>query len=207
MIREGALPSLIEELSPGVSEPRDTVALDAIVAAHFPSVWRFLRRLGVPEADADDAAQEVIMIFARKLDRVATGSERAFLLSTAYRVARRMREVRGRRRESGEDCLEHVEDGAPGPELLVERHQERALLDEVLLAMPVDLRAVFVLFEVEEQSMVDIAAVLGLPQGTVASRLRRARADFDARVSRLERKMRRNASNPAGTSPRVQGSP
>jgi RNA polymerase sigma-70 factor (ECF subfamily) len=200
MIREGALPSLIEELSPGVSEERGTVPLDAMVSAHFHSVWRFLRRLGVPESDVDDAAQEVIVIAARKLDCILRGSERAFLLSTAYRVARRMREVRGRRRELGDDVLEHVEDGTPGPELLVERHQERALLDEVLLGMPVDLRAVFVLFELEEQSMVDIASVLGVPQGTVASRLRRARADFDARVARLERKMRHDANSAGGGS-------
>jgi RNA polymerase sigma-70 factor (ECF subfamily) len=52
--------------------------------------------------------------------------------------------------------------------------------------MNTDLRTVFVLYEFEEMSMAEIAISLRIPQGTVASRLRRARADFRERVHRLE---------------------
>ena len=51
--------------------------------------------------------------------------------------------------------------------------------------MPLDLRTVFVLFELEELTMAEIAELLGLAPGTVASRLRRARQDYGAAVHRL----------------------
>ena len=53
--------------------------------------------------------------------------------------------------------------------------------------MHVDLRAVFIAYEFEELTMIEIATALGLPQGTVASRLRRARAQFQERVRELEK--------------------
>jgi RNA polymerase sigma-70 factor (ECF subfamily) len=59
------------------------------------------------------------------------------------------------------------------------------MLDRVLADMDLDLRAVFVLYEIEEVTMAEIATVLQIPPGTVASRLRRAREDFLARVRRL----------------------
>jgi RNA polymerase sigma-70 factor (ECF subfamily) len=58
-------------------------------------------------------------------------------------------------------------------------------LDEVLDALPMDLRAPFVLFELEELSTAEIAAMLSVPAGTVASRLRRAREEFRAIVARV----------------------
>jgi len=61
------------------------------------------------------------------------------------------------------------------------------MLDAVLEDMPIDLRVVFILFEVEELSSIEIGRLLGVPTGTVASRLRRARADFQARVAELEK--------------------
>jgi RNA polymerase sigma-70 factor (ECF subfamily) len=161
--------------------------LEAMVKAHFSSVWRFLRRLGVPAADADDAAQEVILVAARKLESISPGSERSFLLGTAFHVARRMNMTRVRHGEVGDAGLGELPDADPGPEAVAVQNQERALLDEVLMQMPVDLRAVFVLFELEEQSMVDIARELDIPVGTVASRLRRAREDWKTRIARLAR--------------------
>jgi RNA polymerase sigma-70 factor (ECF subfamily) len=52
--------------------------------------------------------------------------------------------------------------------------------------MPLDLRVVFVLYEIEELKMAEIATVVGIPQGTVASRLRRGRAHFAAQVAAHE---------------------
>ena len=53
-----------------------------------------------------------------------------------------------------------------------------------------ELRTVFVLSEIEGESMAGIAALLGLPPGTVASRLRRAREKFEARLQRHQLRMR-----------------
>ena len=70
---------------------QESARLRGIVRAHFEVMWRLLRRLGVPAADLDDAVQEVILVLARKLDQVEPHSERAFVLSTAYRVASTVR--------------------------------------------------------------------------------------------------------------------
>jgi RNA polymerase sigma factor (sigma-70 family) len=78
---------------------------------------------------------------------------------------------------------------------LLDRAKARTVLDAVLAEMPVTLRSVFVLFELEQLSTVEIAELLGVPRGTVASRLRRAREDFEKRVRRLEASTR----SPGGT--------
>ena len=161
-----------------------------MVDAHFDGLWRFMRRLGVDSMDVDDAMQEVIEITAARLQDIAPASERSFLFSTAFRVASEHRRRRGSRHEVSDAELEHAADPAPEPDALTDRARARALLDEVLSAMPTDLRAVFTLYEIEEMTMAEIADLLGLPQGTVASRLRRAREQFEARVERLEAQMR-----------------
>jgi RNA polymerase sigma-70 factor (ECF subfamily) len=77
---------------------------------------------------------------------------------------------------------------------LVERSRARALLDSILGELPEPLRSVFVLYEIEQLSTHEIADLLGLPRGTVASRLRRARAEFEKRAQRAAAR----ASRPQG---------
>ena len=90
-----------------------------------------------------------------------------------------------RRREVPEDEAIDPPSLDPQPDEVAEQRRLRAVLDTVLAAMPEDLRVVFVLFELEEMSTPEIAALLDIPPGTAASRLRRAREDFDRRVARL----------------------
>jgi RNA polymerase sigma-70 factor, ECF subfamily len=168
--------------------PRGAAAdarLRAMVDAHFDFVWRSLRRLGVPAADVDDCAQQVFLVASRKLEDLQAASERAFLFGTAWRVASDARRARARRREVTEDDALDAADQRPDPEQIADQRQARALLDEVLDALPMDLRAPFVLFELEELPTAEIAAMLDLPTGTVASRLRRAREEFQSIVARL----------------------
>lgn len=167
--------------------PEGAARLRGVVREQFDFVWRYVRRLGVPDTEADDAAQQVFWVFARRLADVVPGCERAFLCSTAVRVASDVRRARSRRREvsSGTNEIETA-DTSPGPEELSDRLRSRALLDEVLSAMPLDLRAVFVLYELEELSVVQIAAMLEVPTGTAASRLRRAREAFQSIVQRMK---------------------
>ena len=187
-VSQGRSASLDQEGLAGTD--RHGGSLESVILANFGSVWRFLRRLGVSAADADDAMQEVVIVAARKLDSIIPGSERSFLLGTAFRVARRHRTTLARRHESSDDALVDLADTAGGPDSLLSRGEERAILDDLLSQMPEDLRTVFVLFELEEQSMLDIARALAIPAGTVASRLRRAREDWGARVARLEARTR-----------------
>jgi RNA polymerase sigma-70 factor (ECF subfamily) len=65
-------------------------------------------------------------------------------------------------------------------------HYARQLMDRVLSKMDTTLVSVFVLFELEGMSSPEIAELVGIPLGTVASRLRRARQVFKAEVEQLE---------------------
>ena len=166
--------------------PADESRLSALVVTYFAFVWRMLRRLGVSDGDADDAAQQVFMIAARKLASIEADRERAFLFGTTVRVAAGARRKRNRRREIvDESALEQLADPNPAPDELLQLQRARQLLDSILDAMQPELVAVFVLFEVERMTTSDIAQLLDLPPGTVASRLRRARADFEIRLKRL----------------------
>jgi len=72
--------------------------------------------------------------------------------------------------------------------------EARDLLDRVLDKMPDDLRSVFVLFELEELTVDEVAALLGLPRGTVATRLRRARVVFQKQAKAFEHVTKGNDS-------------
>ncbi|HMJ12532.1 MAG TPA: sigma-70 family RNA polymerase sigma factor [Polyangiaceae bacterium] len=155
-------------------------------------VWRMLRRLGVPEALADDAAQHVFIVLSRRLDDVEPGSERSFLLSTAARVASEMRRSLTRKREvSGAAALlGGVMDQEPLPDEMTERRRASKLLDQVLDRIEESVRVVFVLYEFVSLTVPEIAKLLGIPLGTAASRLRRGRAEFKTRVAELELSLR-----------------
>jgi RNA polymerase sigma-70 factor (ECF subfamily) len=159
----------------------------AAVDAHYDVLWRFLRRLGVDEREVEDAAQQVLVVFAQRAASVTPGSERSFLLGSALRVASDVRRKRARSREvtMAEPTDGHV-DPLPNAEEQLEEHQRRRWLDEVLDSLPDELRAVLVLADLEEQTMSEVGVVLGIPQGTVASRLRRARELFEQTAAELK---------------------
>lgn len=185
----GQVVALPGDVSRGKLHASAELRLQAMVQDHMPNVWRFVRRLGIPEHDVDDAVQEVIFVVARKLSAIQEGSERAFMMSTAYRIASDMRRARSRRVEVDVDDAHDLTDPTPGPDALAEQHRARQLLDDVLAEMPLELRAVFVLYELDGFTMAEISESLELAPGTTASRLRRARELFEARVARLERKL------------------
>ena len=183
----------------------DEARLRSIRDQNFEFVWRSVRRLGVPEADADDAVQQVFIVASRRLAAIAEGSERAFLFGTALRVASHARRAAKRRgevplQEDGSATAasapgssgEHASsiDFASSAEELIDQRRARAMLDDVLESLPMDMRAVFVLFELEEMTLAEIAALLDLPGGTVASRLRRGRELFQAEITRLKARRR-----------------
>jgi RNA polymerase sigma-70 factor, ECF subfamily len=160
--------------------------LRGMVDEHLEFVARVLRNAGTPQADVDDEVQRTFIIAARRLDDVRVGAEKSFLFRIALNLAAHVRRTLARRREvSGDEAPERVETLAT-PEQLTDRKRMRELLDRVLDQMDGNLRDVFVLHEFEEMNMSEIATVLGIPRGTVASRLRRARADFRERVAAIE---------------------
>lgn len=157
----------------------DEARLRRIVDAQFDPLWRFLRRLGIAEGDVDDAIQEVILVLARKLSTVEERSERSFVFSTAFRIASDMRKRARRRREVDEASLTELPSSARDPEASAHAQRLVLLFGGVLAQLSLEQRAVFVLYELEEFTMAEIADALQLPLGTVASRLRRGRETFE----------------------------
>jgi RNA polymerase sigma-70 factor (ECF subfamily) len=156
-----------------------------MVDEHIDFVARVLRNAGTPLSEMDDEVQRTFITAARRLDDVRPGAERSFLLQTALHVAAHARRTAARRREVLSEEAPELIDPAQTPEQLADQKRARVLLDRVLDQMTIDLRTVFVLYEFEELSMAEIAEALSIPRGTVASRLRRARTDFQERVRTL----------------------
>jgi RNA polymerase sigma-70 factor (ECF subfamily) len=174
-----------------VRSPRSSqreARLRGMVDRYIDFVARVLRNAGTPEAEIDDDVQRTFMAAARRLDDVRPGSERSFLLQIALRVAAHARRTLARRREVSEDHAPESVESFATPEQLTDQKRARQMLDFVLGQLEQDLRTVFILYEFEEMNMHEIAAVLGIPRGTVASRLRRARVDFRERVAALGRR-------------------
>lgn len=177
---EGALHTIMS------AERTDEARLSALLDAETDFVWRALRRLGLPPAEAEDASQRVWLVMARRLADVRPGSERAFLFRTAMNVAAHTRRGHARRpdRVVAIEPEEPV-DLAPRPDEALDEERARASLDRVLAELPDDLRAVFVLYELEELTSREIAEALEIPPGSAASRLRRAREAFQRAIERL----------------------
>jgi len=166
----------------------DPARFHRLVTGQLDFVWRCLRRFGVPAADADDAAQQVFLVVYEKLAAVPLDKERAFLVATTARVAANARRSIRRRQSAYEDLAQVSEEPSPLQEQLADQFRARSLLDQVMAELADDLREVFVLFEIEELSIQEIADLLDIPLGTVGSRLRRARQAFHDKVSRYKTK-------------------
>lgn len=163
-----------------------------IYEEHFPFVWKSLRRLGVREDDAADAAQEVFLVVYRKLPEFEGRSRiTTWLFGICLRVARdRGRLAHHRREIGGDDELLERAEGSSDVSAEAERREAVALLETLLDGLEFDQRAVFTLFELEGLGGEEIAELLQLPLGTVYSRLRLARESFQRAVSRLQARER-----------------
>jgi len=152
----------------------------SLVDAHVDAVWRTLRRLGMPRADLDDGVQLVFTVLARRLDLVEHGKERSFLLGVALRTVHDWRRTRRRRPEVPLEpgIIDRAPASERSPERLLDERRRLELLDELVGELPRALAEVFVLAELEELSMAEIAQILAIPAGTVASRLRKSRQAF-----------------------------
>jgi RNA polymerase sigma-70 factor (ECF subfamily) len=182
------------EANPGASTEAER--LRVLVDEHYDFVWRTVRYLGLSEADAEDAAQRVMCVLARRLAGVTVGAERHFLFSTAMHVGATMKRSARRRPETPEENFEALAGTAPSSEELLDQRRAHDVLQRVLQAIPDELRLVFVLYEIEELTTPEIAAMTGLPVGTVASRLRRSRESFQATVRRMQAAQRTRGEGP-----------
>lgn len=171
-------------------EPAKLARFHHILHAHRTLVERRLRRLGIPDADVDDAAQEVFVVVARRLDDVEQQRERAFVLGTVARIASMRKRTRRRHPEEPTEALDDQPGASPNLEELDAGLVAERLVRELLDRLRTDSRAVLLLAELEELPLRDVAARLGIPLGTVNSRLRRAKAELRGAVVRMQARER-----------------
>ncbi|WP_394844265.1 RNA polymerase sigma factor [Pendulispora brunnea] len=154
---------------------------------HF--IHRNLRRLGVREEDVEDRAQEVFVVAHRRFAEFVDHGygARSWLFQIALRVAA---DARRHRRRHPEDA-----DGGEAMALLtvsaeqtgaVTRRERLARLDVALSTIPLERRAVLVLYEIEEQPVSEIARTFEISESLVYNRLRTARGELERALKRSE---------------------
>jgi RNA polymerase sigma-70 factor (ECF subfamily) len=162
--------------------------LERMFNEHHDFIWRLLRRLGLGRGAADDAAQHVFLVAAERVLDIQEGRERAFLFGTALRVARRV--SRNEKRWVLEDDMDVRNSQVARPEELADQRQAVDLMGRILANMDHDLKTVFILAELEGQTMPQVSSLLEIPLGTATSRLRRAREAFRTAVAAFEASIR-----------------
>lgn len=170
--------------------------VEQFVREHYGFTWRVLRRAGLSAEDADDAAQRVFLIATARLSDIQRGSERAFLFRTATHVASKAHRSRRRRPDAPSSEMDEPASELPALDELVDQRRARELLDRILAELEPEVRAIFVLFDIEGLKKNEVAEALGIPPGTVASRLKRARKEIEARVARLRARAQRTGGLP-----------
>jgi len=160
------------------------VRLGQMFNDHHDFIWRLIRRLGLSRGAADDAAQQVFLVAAERILDIQEGRERAFLFGTAIRIARRT--SRNEKRWVLEDDMDFRNSQVARPEDLADQRRAVDLMGRILANMDHDLKTVFILAELEGQTMPQVSSLLEIPLGTATSRLRRAREAFRAAVAAFE---------------------
>lgn len=166
---------------------------EEFIAPHLPAAYNLARWLTADTDSARDIVQESCLRAYRFLDAYRGGSSRAWLMTIVRNTCFSMLEQNRRHRNDEEFDEESydpasIANGAPSaapgdPEQIRQLSEDRALIQQAVDGLPVEFREVIVLREIEEFSYKEIATIQGVPIGTVMSRLARARAILQKKLS------------------------
>jgi RNA polymerase sigma factor (sigma-70 family) len=161
---------------------RDETALAALVWRHGAMVWGVCRRILRNCQDAEDAFQATFLVLLRKAASVVPRERLAnWLYGVAYQTALKARATAAKRRARETQMVDMPEPA------FVERdrpHDLQDLLDQELIRLPFKYRIVVLLCDLEGRTRKEAARQLGVPEGTVAGRLARARVMLTKRLVR-----------------------
>lgn len=179
----GALTLQMPAVAHALESPADESlarSFDEVYAEHVAFVWRVLRTFGVADAQIEDAVQDVFVVVHRRL-REFEG--RSAITTWLFAIARRVASAH-RRKRAGDRTEELKEEPAGGADTFaaLSRAQASAQVLAILDRMDEDKRVVFALVELEQLTVPEVARMLDLNINTTYSRLRLARAAFEAAV-------------------------
>lgn len=177
----------------GASEEsaREVPSFEEVYEEHFPFVWRSVRRLGVPVSAVDDAVQDVFVVVHRRLPTFeGRASIRTWLFAILIRVVRDYRRAYRRKdlpvqAGGGPADPDDIAGNESNPQELAAKNEAARMMHELLDRLDDEKREVFVLAELEQMSVPEIADAVGINLNTAYSRLRAARQDFEQGVARL----------------------
>jgi RNA polymerase sigma factor (sigma-70 family) len=171
-----------EHLLDSFALKRDEAAFEAIVERHGPLVWGVCRRVLRREQDIEDAFQATFLVLVRKARSIRRrASVTSWLHGVAHRIAlqARAREQRGFMHELRESPRTQIDAASEAS-----YREVRAILDEEILSLPERFRTPLLLCCLEGRTKAEAARELGWKEGTVASRLARARQRLQQRLTR-----------------------
>ncbi len=167
----------------------DELSFEQVYTEHFDFVWRSVRRLGVPQAATDDAVQDVFLVVHRRLSTFeGRSSLRTWLFGIVRRVARDHRPRRDREALSDDALSLIAESTDKAPDERAARNEAARLLNALLQTIDEDKREAFILAELEQFSVPEISATLGVNLNTVYARVRAARKELEDGLARLRAK-------------------
>lgn len=177
----------------GASAPSPRTALNlstefrVLFDRDYPYVWHSVRRLGVREADCDDVANEIFVRVHKQFDQYdPTRASRPWLFAFCARVASDYRRLARHKRESTFESDATIVATTSDPEQDALRREAGSVVLAALDVLDDDRRQVFVLHEMDELPIPEVARVLQIPVGTAYTRLRAARQEFTAAARRLQ---------------------
>lgn len=153
---------------------------EALYRAHADFVARFLLRLGAPSQDVPDLLQDVFLVAHRRGGFVVDRAKpTTWLAEIAFRVLSDRRKKQNRKLEDADaDTVALAVSGRASPNDRAEARQALGRVQQALETLTPEKRVVFVLYELEGEACDAIARGLGIPVGTVYSRLHAARREF-----------------------------
>lgn len=153
------------------------LTLAGLYRAHAGFVWRVVRRMGVPEATAEDVVQEVFLVARRRLpDYEGRGAPTSWLYGIARGVTANYRRGQARAERRLRVVTGPRPAATPSPEDVVGHADAVALVERFLAGLDPDQREAFVLADIEGMSGPEVAAALGINLNVAYSRLRLARS-------------------------------
>lgn len=171
--------------------PPQVLDFEELYTQHFGFVWRNVRRMGVPDALIDDAVQDVFVVVHRRLSEFEGRSQvQTWIFGILLRVVQDYRRAHFRRQarlkvaETAPDAL--VGRQSDGPMDLLARNERVRVLHAILDSLSEDKRAVFVLAELEQMPVVEVAETLGINLNTAYARLRAARHEFEGALKKIQ---------------------